>query len=260
MKVIAMDDEKIMLDNLQECISEAIKGAEIFAFNKADGVEECMENNQIDVAFLDIKMPGINGIQMAKRLKVLNPKINIVFCTGYDEYTMEAIGLHASGYILKPVTAEKISKAIENLIYPIEEKQNKRVRFECFGKFMAYCDGKPIVFQYNKTTEFLAYLVDAKGSFCRMAEIEVNLFDEGNHTSYISNLRVDLLKKLKELGVDDIIVNSWGKMAIDRKKVSCDYYDWLDGTANGINSYQGEYMTQYPWSIDTENNIERGRL
>lgn len=64
------------------------------------------------MAFLDIDMRGTNGMELAKRLKENQPKINIIFVTGYSEYMGDAFSIHASGYVLKPPTKEKIELEI----------------------------------------------------------------------------------------------------------------------------------------------------
>jgi len=255
MQFIAIDDERIMLARLVESIEENYPDSQIFSFLKLDGVEDCLRSHQIDVAFLDIRLGGKDGIELAKRLKCINPRLNIVFCTGYDEYTLQALELHASGYLLKPITAEKVRSAMENLIFPITDEGEKKIRFCCFGVFTAYCNGAPLRFQYTKTEELLAYLVDKKGELCKVTELDVNLFEDGNHLSYISNLRNDLLKVLKNNGAEDIIEIGWGKMGIRKELVSCDYYDWLEGKAVGINSFHGDYMSQYSWAEYTLSKI-----
>lgn len=77
------------------------------------------EENVCDVAFLDIQMRSMTGLELAKQLKERQPNVNIIFVTGFSEYTGEAIQLHASGYIEKPVTEEKIRRELDNLRHPV---------------------------------------------------------------------------------------------------------------------------------------------
>lgn len=197
---------------------------------------------------MDINLPGKSGIELAKRIKLISPKVNVIFCTGYDEYALDAIALHASGYLLKPITASKIKEAMDNLIYPITPSDNKRIRFSCFGVFKALCDNKPLKFKYSKTEEMLAFLVDKKGQLVKPMEIEVNLFDGDEHSSYLYNLRNDLIQTLTDVGCKNILDLSWGKIGIKRALVSCDLYDFLDNKPDGIRAFNGEYMSQYEWA------------
>lgn len=74
----------------------------------------------MQIAFLDIELDdNINGIELAKHLKELNSRINIVFLTSFGEYVQDAFDLYSSGYVRKPVTPEKIRRQIANLRFPV---------------------------------------------------------------------------------------------------------------------------------------------
>ena len=75
----------------------------------------------------------------------------------------EALDMHASGYILKPITAQKIRKELENLRFPVKPERRNRVYFQTFGNFEVFIDEQPVKFKYDLTKEMLAYLVDRKG-------------------------------------------------------------------------------------------------
>ena len=105
MKILCVDDEPLALEMLTEAIEEAQPDADIKPFNKQSELLEEARQNGCDIAFLDIHMRGMNGVELAKKLKEINPKMNIIFVTGYDEYTGDAMRLRASGYVMKPVDA-----------------------------------------------------------------------------------------------------------------------------------------------------------
>ena len=83
-------------------------------------MEEGLSLGKMDVAFLDIELCGESGIELAKELCALNPHTNIIFLPGHSEYTGEALDLHCSGYVLKPLTPEKIQREISHLRYPVK--------------------------------------------------------------------------------------------------------------------------------------------
>lgn len=246
MQVILVDDERLNLENLEEIVSKLLPNAECASFSKATKALEFIREHPIDIAFLDIEMRGTNGITIAEILRTKNPKINVIFCTGYSEYSLDAWNLDCSGYLLKPITEEKVRHALDNLRYPIPKR--KRVRFHCFGNFEAYCDEIPIPFKYNRTKEFLAYLVDRNGASCSLKELSCVLFEDEDHRSYIYQIRLDLVNTLNSLGVDDILLQTRGKIGICKEKVSCDYYDYLNG---GPAPLVQEYMTQYSFGEQT---------
>ena len=123
MNIIVVDDEKLAFESTVEAIINAQPDAKIFDFRKTAEALECLKNNLCEIAFLDIEMRGMTGIELAKKFKDINPKINIIFVTGYSDYMKEAFEMHASGYILKPPTKEMIEKEIKNLRNPILYKK-----------------------------------------------------------------------------------------------------------------------------------------
>lgn len=94
MKILAVDDEKKALENLIEAITVSAPNAEVFGFRKAAEALEYVVKEGADVAFLDIQMRDMDGITLAKKIKGVNPRINIVFTTGNDEFIFSAMQLH----------------------------------------------------------------------------------------------------------------------------------------------------------------------
>ena len=103
MRILCLDDEPLALKMLEAAIREAKSDAEVTAFRKQADLLEDAKQNGCDVAFLDIHMRGMNGVEVAKRLKEINPKMNIIFVTGFSDYKGDAMDMKASGYIMKPV-------------------------------------------------------------------------------------------------------------------------------------------------------------
>ena len=247
MIVIAVDDERFALENLVESIEQVSSDAQIHRFRYPEEALGFAKGNHVDVAFLDVEMVGMNGVELAERLKRYHPDINIIFSTGYGHYRDAAFDLHASGYLTKPITPGKVKKELDNLRRPIHNP--KRVRIRAFGNFEVYLDGNPISFKYSKTKEMLAYLVDRKGALCTNSEIMAILFEDDNgHESYFRSLRKDLTDILETAGCSEILSQQWGRMGIVPELVDCDYFNWCSGKQSGINAFRGEYMTQYSWS------------
>ena len=124
MRVLCLDDEELALQMIVTCVKEAKPDADVEGFDDQDELLEEAKKNGCDVVFLDIHMPGMNGVEVAKRLKEINRKMNIIFVTGFSDYKGDAMDMKASGYIMKPVTKEKIEEELENLRYPIVPKKN----------------------------------------------------------------------------------------------------------------------------------------
>ncbi len=116
--VILVDDEKIILSGGLGTLREALPDAEIAGFATAGEALRFAHENQVDVAFLDIELRSGSGLTLAKELRKINPKINIIFLTSYREYALDAWELDSSGYILKPLTVERVLHEMSVLRYP----------------------------------------------------------------------------------------------------------------------------------------------
>ncbi|MBR0112122.1 MAG: response regulator [Clostridia bacterium] len=248
MKIIAVDDERLALENLVSAIKKYDKSAEINSFRDPKAALKFVKENPCDVAFLDVQMFGMTGVELAAKIKAAVPGINIIFTTGYSEYMKDAFEMHASGYLLKPITVEKVRKELKNLRSPLAEKK-PRVKFQCFGNFEAFIDGEILKFKYLKTKELLAYLVDRRGAGCSSGEIMSILWEDEDHDSYLRNIRKDLMDVFGEKNCAEVIVNDWGKLSIRTDLVECDYYNYLKDRKS--ENYQGEYMVQYSWAEPT---------
>lgn len=260
MNMIAVDDERLSLDGLLMAIHDAVPKENVKDFTKPREALEYIQEHPCEIAFLDIQMRGMSGIDLAKQIKLLYPDINIIFCTGYDEYMNEAFKMHASGYLMKPVEKEDILLELENLRRPVEVARNHRVFVQTFGKFEVFIDKNPVIFKYHKTKELLAYLIDQRGAWCSRGEITAALWadDEGmlNKQSYLDNLRADLFRTFKEAGCDDFLKKERGQISVIPEKIDCDYLDWINNKPSGIFAYRGEYMSQYSWAELTLGQLE----
>lgn len=247
MKILAVDDEKLLLIALENAIREAVPDAQVLSYRKAADALAYTEENQVDVAFLDVRMRGMDGLELAKKMLKIDPRINIIFCTGYDDYISEAFrDVRCNGYITKPVDVQKVLQEMSHLRVPLMPEPPKKVRFQCFGNFEVFVDGEPMQFERAKTKELLAYLVNAGGAICTNNEIIVNLWDDDrDHYSYYKKLRLDLLATLEQHGCSDIIYRQRNGIGIVTDKVDCDYYTWKK---NNPGRHPGEYMKQYLWS------------
>lgn len=240
MNLLLVEDEPYLLAMLEDAVAEVLPDAVRNAFCNPKEALRYAKSNEIDIAFLDINLGVMDGLEVAKKLQEQYPRINIIFCTGYSEYALEAYKIYASAYLTKPVFPDAIEEAMKNLRFPVEEK--KRVRIHCFGNFEVYCDGEVIPFKMKRTKELLAYLVDRNGAECTAQELIAILFEDEQKRSYYNQLRGDLIQTFETLGIGDCLRVSRGSLAIVKDAVECDYYDYMDGKSR---VQPCEYMTQY---------------
>lgn len=253
MRIIAADDELLALEMLSDAIKAASPDAELSSFSKPSELLEFVKNIPADIAFLDINMRGMTGVELAKKLKDLCPKINIVFVTGYEEYKGDAMDLRASGYILKPVTKEQIEKELSDLRYPVIPQKNALIKARCFGNFDVFTpEGNLINFERQKSKELLAYLVSKHGTTCTIKEVAAALFEDSEYDrkqrGYVQKIISSMIFALKSVGAESVVIKSYNSVSIDTSLIDCDYYRFEKSEPAAVNSYNGEFMLQYPWA------------
>ena len=134
MKYLVLDDEILAAEYLAALICEVDEKAEVVTeINPLKSLE--LAEQQFHVCFIDIQMPGLNGIEFANKLKKLYPKTNFIFVTGYSDYMGEAFKVDASDYIMKPANVEQIRHALENLRYSVPEGRKKENTDNLLWKF-----------------------------------------------------------------------------------------------------------------------------
>ena len=243
MIMFAVTDQPKTMEGL---LRAAEPKAGIYSFPNGAETLKFASRMPCDVAFIDMDAAKTDGVELAKGLQKKNPRVNLVFTAGLENWALEAIKLRASGYVLKPVTPEKVRDELDHLRNPVE-RGRKRVRFKCFGNFEVFIDNEPVKFKRSKTKEYLAYLVD-RGVICSTAEIEAVIFERVYFDSYIRQLRKDLVDTFTEKGCENALILEWNRQGIRTQLVDCDYYRWLAGDPEASKAYRGEYMSQYSWA------------
>ena len=252
MNIIAVDDEPLVLNDLLRSLRVVRPVCEPHAFATSREALDHARQNRVDLAFLDIEMPGINGLSLAKQLKEIDPDTHIVFVTSYERYAIEAFALHATGYLLKPVRQESLARELDFVQARLPALANGRIEVRTFGGFEVIVDGGPLVFGRSKSKELLAYLVDKRGASATTREACATLWEDGEYTasrkSYYQTVVADLRATLAAAGASAMLVKSRNSLAIDPGAFSCDSYRFLEGDAAAVNSYRGDYLPSYSWA------------
>ena len=250
MKAIAVDDEIYMLEALQEAVSASDDIELTETFSSCSAAIAYATENPIDIAFLDINMRGIGGLGLAEKLVELHPRCKIVFCTGHEEYAVSAFQLHASGYLMKPITAEAVQKEIDHI--KGAKSAEKLLTVKCFGNFEVYFNGEILPFKRKKAKELLAVLIDRNGAGMTAKQICALLFpddtDDTKNLAYLRQLVLDLKNTLKAIRAEEVLKHETPYYRIDTNLVKCDYISFLE---SGKPRFHGEYMTQYSWAEET---------
>jgi two-component SAPR family response regulator len=183
--------------------------------------------------------------------------INWIFISDDMHNAAEAFRVHASGFILEPVEEGKVIAELQNLRYPVQPSKNLRI--QCFGNFEAMSDGVAIRFSRSLGKEALAYLVDRRGAACTINEICNTLWEnrvvDKNLKSQCRMIMSSLKRDLDAVDAADILVKQWNTWAVNVEKLSCDYYDFLEGDKKERDRFRGEYMAQYSWAEMTSGSL-----
>ena len=252
MRILIVDDEEHALKNLVTCVKEIEPSAEIVSFSRSDEALAFAKTAvPFDVAFLDINMPVINGIDLAKELKKVHYTLNVIFCTAYPEYTLAAIRVHASGYINKPYEKEDVERELSDLLHPVEKPVLSDIYVRTFGDFDIFAGGVAVTFLRAKCKEMLAYLVSKRGGIANRKELAAVLFEDAYSVktqNYLVHIYADLVKSLRKYHAEKILVKGHNQYGVDVKQFACDLYDYDAGKPEAINAYRGDFMAQYDWA------------
>lgn len=260
MYVLAVEDEQIILKELTAELGKVFPDAQICGFQDPQAAclwasELARKGEALSYAFMDIRMRGMSGLELARQLKLLHPGTVLIFCTAYTEYAFDAMGMYAKGYLLKPVSAENIVRTLDEMVSDWRKSAEVREQhfwIKTFGNFEVFVDGQPLVFEREKAKEMLAYLIDRAGSSVTTEQLAVALWEDRIYDNtlknYVSTVLASLRKTLRKVGKEDILIKTHNHLSVDPEKIKCDAYDYEKGIVSAINSFRGEYMSNYSWA------------
>ncbi|WP_312649116.1 response regulator [Aminipila sp.] len=240
---IAIDDELASLNRFSRLIKNEERIELLNVFTVSTDALNFIENNFVDLVFLDIEMPDMNGIELAGKILSSNSEAEIIFVTAYEAFALQAFHVYASGYLLKPIASDDIS----NIVDIITKRKNKRQSNEIennmlyvnsFGSVGCYVYREAeemIKWRTSKCEELIIYLVEQKKAVSRDKVIE-DLWPNMSYDQAAKNLHVtcyNIRSALKEFNLDDVVIKKYGVYEINKNKVKSDYWDFIE-ILNGI--------------------------
>ena len=248
MKVILVDDEPLSLELFKiECAN--MPGFEVAGlFDNPESALEYASANPVHFALLDINMPGMSGIELARRLREAQPGMVIIFVTAHPEYAADAIQAKADFVVFKPYERGDILDALERARL-LSERQRKRIRFRTFGHFDLFVDGKLVRFRSAKAKELLALCVSRMGGEVTIHEMMDVLWGGAGEQGlgYRTTIKA-LTDTLKECSAEKILKRRRSVLAVDAAEFDCDLYDFKAGRPDARSAYHGQFMEQYAWA------------
>lgn len=245
------------------------------AFGIAAEALEYIEENPVDVVFLDISMPEMDGMEFANILLEQGSLAKVVFVTGYGEYAVEAFELNAVDYLLKPISRERLAKTVQRLAKP-QRSEQQRLYINCFGGFSVSLydnSGEVIGWRSPKVEELFAFLI-YKGNASR-DEIADTLWDGFAPDKAMKNINSTVYyirRALLQYGLEDCLVTTHRQISMNTKKIYCDLYEFERlqksawDTETGLERlnalYQGELFQgkTYEWSFAKAHALEESLI
>lgn len=282
-RVIAVDDEALALRRFKHILENESRLELLETFTNPETALEYVKNNAIDIAFLDIEMPGINGLELAERIQEIDPYVSIIFVTAFDQYALDAFKAHAIGYLLKPLDKVELTNQIalyERTRTPRSNKDElasntKKIIVNCFGQFSCYIKGnesEAITFRTAKATEIFAFLIHHYDSMLSKYAILDALFpdmdyEKSNKLFYVSCSY--LRNAFTKVGVSNILIRENDNYRVNLSLIDCDYIQFIENqkhykelSLEELNEcsllYKGEYLLgkSYEWAFESKPYIE----
>lgn len=203
MKVVLLDDEKLALNYLEHLLRKIADIEIIEKFIDPQVFFEFILHHEADVAFMDIQLPEINGIELAERILESKPELNIVFCTAYDEYAIKAFELNALDYLMKPVGIERLTVTLQRIQERLRAGAVKAVHFnkisplnstinmKMFQQAMIESDENHFTllrWRTSKAQELFLYLLQNRGHLVRKSLLIELLWPEQDPNKAYSQL------------------------------------------------------------------------
>ena len=155
MKILVVDDGQLAINSLIRILCRVAPDCDYISAMTTDDALNWLRQGKMDVAFLNLEMPGMNGLALARMIQKIQPRCNLIVVTERPEYALEALQIFVSGFLLKPANEADVRNVLENLRYPAEDVP-VGVKVQCFGNFEVFVGGRPLSFKRSKSKELLA--------------------------------------------------------------------------------------------------------
>lgn len=232
MRIAVCDDEELFRIEFKAVLDKVLINAEydIDTFSGGSSLYEAFLKNPFDLVFLDIEMPGIDGITLAKRLRAISENVQIVFLTSHIEYALEGYEVNALRYLVKPVDINKLGEVLK---YIQDKKNNSR-------QIMIKEDGEEIVIDisdiiYMESMDKNVRIVTSKNEYVtryNISDYEEELKNSGFlriHRGYLISL-----SKVKKIVKNDVVMDGDISLPVSRSNIKAlkdALYAYVEGTA-----------------------------
>jgi len=276
---IVVDDENTALNRFERIASKDQRIVIDGKFLYAEDAVVYIKEHPVDIAFLDIEMPEMNGLELAERLMEIDPYIRVIFVTAYNQYALDAFRAHAIGYLLKPLDVAEFTEQVDLLsrrnLHRPKKGPNGPLFVRCFGRFSVFSDDEyasAIRWKTTKSEELFALLIHFQGRVKPKESLIDTLWPELEPEKSANLFRVTctyLRSALAEKGFSDILIREPDGYKINAESIDCDLFHFslysrsiasleAEKLNELSNLYSGEYLEgkHYDWAIGTRTHLE----
>ena len=197
MVAICVDDEQILLDWLDKEVSKSQDITDTAKFTDEVEALEYAKTHPFDMTFLDIELRSMSGIELAEKLREINPDCGIVFCTGHPNYAVDAIAhLTVNGYLIKPIAGDAVQREIDR--YKNLTKNNSalftldlRNGVNIFDK-----NGKPLHFKRGRSELLFSILASKNGESLTSEQLCNMIWEDSSTSAYLMKKNANYLTQL----------------------------------------------------------------
>jgi two-component SAPR family response regulator len=159
MKILVVDDGQLAINSLIRILCRVAPDCDYISAMTTEDALSWMRQGPMDAAFLNLEMPGMNGLALTRMIQKLQPRCNIIVVTEHPEYALEALQIFVSGFLLKPANEADVRNVLEHLRYP-PENAPVGIKIQCFGNFEIFVGGRALAFKRSKSKELDTSKVD----------------------------------------------------------------------------------------------------
>lgn len=123
MKILVVDDGQLAINSLIRILCRVAPDCDYISAMTTEDALSWMRQGPMDAAFLNLEMPGMNGLALTRMIQKLQPRCNIIVVTEHPEYALEALQIFVSGFLLKPANEADVRNVLEHLRYPLPAGQ-----------------------------------------------------------------------------------------------------------------------------------------
>ncbi|MFD1173416.1 response regulator [Oceanobacillus picturae] len=271
MKAVLVDDEPLALGFLKRQLQKVSNIHIVETFTFFDSSSSTAVIKEADIVFMDIEMPERNGFQLAEQLLEINPSLEIIFVTAFNQYAVQAFEVHALDYLLKPVQIDRLKKTIERAEAKVKAKQqditeeltnlyinvSKELVFNLTNK-----EAEMITWRTLRARELFLYLLHNRGRTVSKDELTELLWAEIDQEKAFSQLYTTIYhirKTLSQFKSYLTLKSVQGGYMLVLSNTLIDLYDWerrlnslsaideqtISQAEESMALYQGGYLEDY---------------